>query len=138
MNYLLDTCFLSELVKPLPNKHVIEWLKRHSSEFLFICSLTVGEIRKGVTKLPESKKKDDLNQWLNNLLDHYNDRILPIDTTVAENWGILQGNAEKKGLGMATIDGLIAATAYTHNLTIVTRNEQDFQASGVPVLNLWV
>lgn len=138
MNYLLDTCFISELVKPIPNTNVIAWLKRIPTERLFLCSLTIGEIRKGLTRLPESKKKDDLSEWLNTLLDHYKDRILPIDTPVAENWGVLQGYAEIKGQPKASIDGLIAATAYTHNLTLVSRNERDFQASGVPVINPWI
>lgn len=137
MNYLLDTCFISELVKPLPNSNVTEWLKQIPAERMFLCSLTIGEIRKGLTRLPESKRKEDLNEWLNTLLDHYKERILSIDTSVAENWGVLQGNAEKKGQTMASIDGLIAATAYTHNLTLVTRNESDFLVSGVGVINPW-
>ena len=75
--------------------------------------------------------------WLNTLLDDYRDRILSIDLTVAENWGVLQGKAEQNGSPMASIDGLIAATAYTHNLALITRNEKDFTPSGVHVINPW-
>ncbi len=137
MNYLLDTCVISELVKPAPNPRVIAWMNNVPSGRLFLCSLTIGEIRKGLIKLPESKRKEQLTDWLNTLLENYQDRIHSIDTTVAENWGALQGKAENNGIPMPTIDGLIAATAYTYNLILVTRNVDDFQASSIPLLNPW-
>ena len=64
MNYLLDTCVISELVKPTPNGNVINWLTHTPAERLFLSVITVGEIRKGITKLPESKKKNRLSDWL--------------------------------------------------------------------------
>jgi len=137
VNYLLDTCVLSELVKPAPNSNVIIWINGIPSERLFLCSLTIGEIRKGLTKLPESKKKEKLTDWLNTLLENYQDRIHSIDITVAENWGVMQGKAEKKGMPMSSIDSLISATAYTHNLIIVTRNENDFHTSNLSIINPW-
>ena len=137
MNYLLDTCVLSELVKPEPSPQVMDWLRHTPSERLFLCSITLGELRKGLAKLPESKKKQKLTDWLNTLLASYQARIHPIDVTVAENWGVMQGKAEQDGRPMPSIDGLIAATAYTHNLILVTRNEKDFQASNLSILNPW-
>ena len=97
MNYLLDTCVISEIVKPAPSSRVIMWIKSIPSERLFLCSLTIGEIRKGLTNFPESKKKERLTDWLNTLLENYQDRIHSIDITVAENWGVMQGKAEKEG-----------------------------------------
>ncbi len=91
-----------------------------------MCVITIGEVRKGLTKLPNSNKKERLAVWLNTLLEEYKERILPIDLMVCENWGVLQGNAEKAGTPMSSIDSLIAATTYTHNLTLSTRNEEDF------------
>ncbi len=137
MNYLLDTCVISELVKPDPNPEVIQWLDGISSEKLFLCSLTIGEIRKGLVKLAESRKKENLTNWLNTLLENYQDRIHPIDIAVAENWGFMQRQAEIKGTPMSSIDSLTAAVALTHNLTMVTRNEDDFQASHLPIINPW-
>ena len=137
MNYLLDTCVISEMVKSSPNSGVIMWLEGIPSEKLFLCSLTIGEIRKGLTNLPRSKKKERLTNWLEALLDNYHDRIYPIDIAVAENWGVIQGKAEKEGKPMSSIDSLLAATAYTHNLTLVTRNVDDFRASNLPIVNPW-
>lgn len=138
MNYLLDTCVISELVKPSPNANVIDWINNTPSERLYLSVITIGEIRKGLTKLPDSKRKDLLANWLNSLLEDYDNRIYPINLTVAENWGIIQGKAEKQGTPMASIDSLIAATAYTYNLVLVTRNVRDFEASSLPIHNPWV
>ncbi|MFH1934898.1 MAG: type II toxin-antitoxin system VapC family toxin [Pseudomonadota bacterium] len=137
MKYLLDTCVISELVKPAPNRKVVDWLNEVSSKALFLSVITIGEIKKGLTKLPNSKKKERLTVWLNTLLNEYQERILPVDLMVAENWGVLQGNAEMAGTPMSSIDSLLAATTYTHNLTLVTRNESDFVPGITPIINPW-
>lgn len=137
MKYLLDTCVISELVKPSPNPMVLDWLNDIPSERLFLSVITIGEIRKGLTKLPDSKRKDRLTEWLNSLLEDYQDRIYTIDLTVAENWGVMQGKAEKSGMPMSSMDSLIAAIAYTHNLVLVTRNIIDFKATNLPINNPW-
>ncbi len=137
MRYLLDTCVISELVKPVPNRKVIDWLNELPSEALFLSVITIGELRKGLTRIPDSKRKQRLTVWLNTLLEDYRERIFPIDLMVAENWGIIQGNAENAGIPMSSIDGLLAATTYTHNLTLATRNENDFISSQIPIINPW-
>jgi len=124
-------------VKPNPNANVIDWLDNTPNDSLFLSVITIGEIRKGLAKLPESKKKKSITNWLNNLLEDYQSRIYEINLTVAENWGIIQGSAEKSGTPIASVDSLIAAVAYTYNLTLVTRNEKDFIPSNVPVINPW-
>jgi predicted nucleic acid-binding protein len=124
-------------VKPVPNTRITNWLQSAPSDALFLSVLTIGEVRKGLVKLPDSKKKEKLNLWLNTFLKDYNERIIPIDLTVSENWGIIQGNAEKTRTPMSTIDGLIAATASTHNLILVTRNESDFTPGQIPLFNPW-
>lgn len=137
MNYLLDTCVISELVRPTPDENVVNWLNQTPNERLFLSVITIGEIRKGVTRLPDSNKKYRLINWLNTLLENYESRIFPISLTVAETWGNIQAHAETKGTPLASVDSLIAAVALTHNLIIVTRNESDFTASNVTILNPW-
>jgi len=137
LKYLVDTCVISEIVKPCPDKLLIEWLLETPSDRLYLSVLTVGEIRKGVSKLPSSRKKAKLTEWLNTLIEDYKDRILSVDLTVSENWGEMQSSAEKEGLTLATIDGLIASIARTHNLILVTRNENDFQGCDIPLFNPW-
>jgi len=137
LKYLLDTCVISEMVKPSPDKKLIRWVENEPSTSLFLSVITIGEIRKGLSKLPASRKKEKLTIWLNMLLEEYSDRILAIDLTVAENWGEMQGRAEKEGVVMPSIDGLIAAITYTNNMILVTRNETDFISANIPVINPW-
>ncbi|HPJ40318.1 MAG TPA: type II toxin-antitoxin system VapC family toxin [Spirochaetota bacterium] len=137
MKYLLDTCVISEMVKPSPDKKLIRWVENEPSTSLFLSVITIGEIRKGLSKLPASRKKEKLTIWLNMLLEEYSDRILAIDLTVAENWGEMQGRAEKEGVVMPSIDGLIAAITYTNNMILVTRNETDFISANIPIINPW-
>lgn len=138
MSYLLDTCVISELVKPSPNQQVIDWLENMPDEQLFLSVISFGEIRKGINKLPKSKKKNQLESWLKSLLEYYQDRILPISLEVAGNWGVMQAEADASGKSLASIDSLIAATAQTHQMHIVTRNVSDFNQASVTVINPWM
>lgn len=138
MKYLLDTCAISEITKPQANRCVIEWLKSTNSEDLYLSVINIGEIKKGINKLPASKKKQDLLFWLETLLEDYQSRILTVDLSVMENWSLLVANAEKKGQPIASMDSIIAAIAYTYHLTLVTRNERDFYACNIPMLNPWI
>lgn len=128
---------MSELVKATPNGNVINWINNTPDERLFLSVITIGEIQKGLTKLPDSKKKYRLTNWLNTLLENYEARIYPVDLAVAESWGTIQGKAENNGTPVASVDSLIAAVAQTHNLIIVTRNEKDFAATNVTIVNPW-
>jgi tRNA(fMet)-specific endonuclease VapC len=138
MSYLLDTCVVSELVAKRPNPRVIQWIDQTDETDLYLSVLTIGEIRKGVEKLPDSERKSMLDLWLRDqLLVRFKDRLLPIDAHVMLQWGQLTGVLEMEGKTMGAIDSLIAATALHGGLTLVTRNEADFQHTGVPILNLW-
>jgi predicted nucleic acid-binding protein len=128
---------ISEFVKATPNGNVLNWMNNTPNERLFLSVITIGEIRKGITKLPDSKKKYRLTDWLNTLLENYEERIYPIDFAVAESWGSIQGKAENNGTPVASVDSLIAAVAQTHNLIVVTRNEKDFAATNIAILNPW-
>ena len=104
---------------------------------MYVSVVSFGEIRKGLAKLPKSHRKQDLTCWVDMLLNDYQARILPIELAVAENWGILLAHADQSGRPLPSVDGLIAATAYTHNLTLATRNESDFASARIPVFNPW-
>ncbi len=138
MKYLLDTCFISELTKPEPNRGVTEWLQTANTEDLYLSVISIGEIKKGIHKLPVSKKKQMLLLWLETLMADYQERILGLDLAVMENWGLMIAAAEKSGQPVASMDSLIAATAYTHHLTLLTRNESDFVACDIAVVNPWI
>lgn len=138
MRYLLDTCVISELAKPEPNKKVVAWITQNDEENFYLSSLTFGELYKGISKLPPSKRKDNLPQWVeHDLKDRFKTRIIDITLEVAKHWGETQGICESQGRPMPTMDGLIAATGLAHDLTVVTRNIADMQQSGVSLLNPW-
>ena len=138
MKYLLDTCVISELTKTKPDKKVISWITNNDEANYYLCSLTFGELYKGVSKLPDSKKRKKLFLWIeHDLKERFAGKILDIDLMVARTWGEIQGASEAVGNPMPAIDSLIAATGLTHDLTVVTRNITDMQQSGVSLLNPW-
>ena len=138
MRYLLDTCVISELVKRKPDKKVIEWIEGCAEDLLFLSVLTIGEIQKGIARLSDESRKASLQSWLDSeLRKRFAGRILSITDEVALAWGILQGEAEKKGTSIPTIDGLLGATALCNNLVVATRNEKDIRSTGARIFNPW-
>ena len=136
--FLLDTNCISELVRSKPEPRVLEWLDAADETLLYLSVLTLGEIRKGVAGLPQSKRRTRLETWLElELQARFSGRILAIDASVADRWGLLAAEAKRKGKSISAIDGLLAATALQHNLTIVSRNVSDFTNALVPILNPW-
>lgn len=135
MSYLLDTNVISETIRRQQNKLVIKWLEQIPAELLFVSVLTFGEIRKGIEKLVDKKKREKLRIWLEHELTAWFDgRVLPVDLAVAERWGRLLADV---GRPIPTIDSLLAATALHHELHLVTRNVKDFDYPGLEVLNPW-
>ncbi|MDX2214830.1 MAG: type II toxin-antitoxin system VapC family toxin [Oculatellaceae cyanobacterium bins.114] len=139
MTYLLDTCLISELVAKQPNSNVVAWLDAQTPETLYISVITIGEIAKGISKLASSQRKDSLETWLNQTLPtRFVDRILGIDVTTMLLWGDLVGRLEQQGRTLPIIDSLIAAIALQHSLSLVTRNESDFNGTSVAIVNPWL
>jgi predicted nucleic acid-binding protein len=138
VKYLLDTCVVSELTRPNPIKALVDWIGSQQEERLFMSVLTLGELRKGIDRLQDGAKRSRLENWLDcDLRLRFTGRWLPVDEEVAERWGLISAGAEGRGLSLPVIDGLIAATALVHGMTVVTRNESDLQNTGVPILNPW-
>jgi len=136
--YLLDTNCISELVRLKPEPRVMAWMQAAEETLFYLSVLTLGEIRKGLAGLPQGKRRTHLETWLEiELGARFAGRILPIDVPVADRWGKLAATAKKEGKTLSTIDGLLAATALHHNLTVVSRNVSDFADTRVQVLNPW-
>lgn len=137
MNYLLDACVLSEFIKSEPNEQVVAWVNRTPEEKCFLSTLTIGEIKSGISRLPESKRRIKLEQWFEDVIENFDDRILPVSFQIAAHWGVLKGERERMGRLASVIDSLLAATAHIHHLTVVTRNTKDFEYLGVGLFNPW-
>lgn len=138
MKYLLDTCLISEMVKKEPNPAVVRWLDEQDEHALFLSVLNLGELQKGISKLPDGTKKDELQAWVAlDLVERFTGRILDVDLETSLCWGRLQGEAKQTGLKLPVMDSLIAATAAAHGLSVVTRNVKDIERCGVRVCNPW-
>ena len=130
--FLLDTAIVSELRKKRPNPGMVRWVSKQQDDQLHLSVVTLGEIERGI----EKRRKADaefaatLAAWLESLIRLYADRILPVTPKVARRWGCLSAQ-----LGHEGADLLIAATALTYGLTVVTRNVSDFEPTGVNVIN---
>lgn len=136
--FLLDTNCISELVRVKPEPRVLEWMEAADEGLLYLSVLTLGEIRKGLAGLPQSKRRTHLEAWLEvELQARFSRRILPVDAAVADRWGVLAADAKRKGKALSTIDALLAATALHYNLTVVSRNVSAFANTQVPFLNPW-
>jgi predicted nucleic acid-binding protein len=136
--FLLDTNVPSELTRIKPDLHVAQWLENADDDELYLSVISIGEFCKGFTVHPEEHRRTSLRKWLDSTLrPWFAGHILPVSEPVAERWGILEGICQLKGVTLNAPDGMIAATALEHDLTVVTRNVKDFAGLGVTVLNPW-
>jgi len=134
---LLDTCVLSELGKPQADEGVRRAVNELPDADLFVSVISIGEIAKGIVLLDDSRRKRDLQSWLQTLERDYAARILQVDRETAHIWGELTVAARKTGQIVFASDGLIAATARCHGLHIMTRNVSDFDPTGAMLINPW-
>jgi predicted nucleic acid-binding protein len=137
--FLLDTNVLSEFSRTGdPNQRVKDWIRNAPQEALFVSVLTFAEIRRGIALLPSGKRRTQLEEWLeHDLLESFGARLLPVTRLIADRWAALSAQAQLRGKPLAVADGLIAATALEHDLTLVTRNAKDFAGTGAVVFNPW-
>ena len=138
MKYLLDTCVISELISKQPDTDVIDWLDNTEDERIYLSVITIGELNRGVEKLPDSQRKSEIQEWFSEkLMPRFAERILLIDISVMLTWGELVARLEAQGRKLPAIDSLIAAIALQNDLTLVTRNTKDFISTDIPLLNPW-
>lgn len=136
--YLLDTNVVSELGKLNPAPSVVAWFKPQEENNLFLCSVTIGELMKGITGLKENSKKMQLMRWFENeVTDRFQERILPYDEQAAMLWGDWHGKGKLTGRLFPLLDSQIAAIAVRFGCTLVTRNTKDVDGLPVEVFNPW-
>ena len=137
--FLLDTNIPTEMLRPRPDANVANWVKTQASETLFVSVVTLGELRRGVTLLTEqSPRRVELERLIHERIPSwFQDRILPVTRMIAEHWGQLDGERQLAGRPMNIADGMIAATALEHDLTLVTRNVKDFADIRLAVFSPW-
>ena len=137
-NFLLDTNTISELIKPIPASNVLAWLEPQKESTLFLCSVTIGELMKGITALGESSKKERLMRWLETEVTHrFQGRILPYDEEAAMLWGEWNGKGKLIGNNFPILDSQIAAIAARFGCTLVTRNTKDMDGFPIEIFNPW-
>lgn len=138
MNYLFDTCVISEVIWPKPVAKEFRWLEQTPNDRIYLSVLTLGELRKGILRLEDPRKAHRLQAWLDNdVRTRFGSHILPVDEEVALEWGKLCVETEAGGHPLLTVDALLAVTAIVHHLTLVTRNTTDVAFTRADVFNPW-
>ena len=134
MSFLVDTNVFSELTRRVPDPNVVAWMQKHESE-LYISTISIGEIKYGIAILPEGKRKTALQTWLNHTAKAMVGTTLSFNRSVAYVWADLRASAITKGIEIPLADGMIAAIAKRHGLTVATRNIADFRNASGKTIN---
>jgi predicted nucleic acid-binding protein len=134
--YLLDTNIISNVTKPAPSDALIAWMTGQNDDDLFIASLTVAEIWRGVLEKPRGKKRDQLETWFSGPEGPqalFLGRVLPFDEKAGLAWARLMADGRAKGRPRSALDMIVAAVAEVNDCIVVTDNEKDF--AGISILN---
>ena len=134
MSYLVDTNVLSELTRPAPDANVVAWMRENENQ-LYISTITLGELKNGIAVLPDGKRKAALQAWLSQTAKVMDGTTLAFNRSVAYVWADLRASAKSKGIDLPLADGMIAAIAKRHELTVATRNIADFKHAKVKTVN---
>lgn len=136
MRYLLDTNIISNIAKPSPSESLLTWMDAQRDDDLFIASLTVAEIRRGILEKPAGKRRDQLEAWFagpEGPQTLFAGRVLPFDENASLVWARLMADGKAQGRPRSALDTIIAAVAEAHECTVVTDNEKDFE--GIEIIN---
>lgn len=134
---VLDTNVVSEPLKSQPSSKVMEWLDRQAAETLFITAISRAELRFGVLKLPDGKRKNVLATRIDQVFDLFEGRILSFDSAAADRLALIAAQCEKIGKRAVAPDAYIAACAAAQGFAVATRNVSHFEHTGVRVINPW-
>jgi predicted nucleic acid-binding protein len=133
---LLDTNIIGKVTKPMPSEALVAWMAEQSDEDLFISSLPVAEIRRGILEKPLGKKRRELENWFSGPEGPpalFAGRVLPLDEKAGLVWARLMADGTAKGRSRSPLDMIVAAIAETNDCVVVTENERDF--AGVKIVN---
>lgn len=137
MRYLLDTCAVSEFTKPQRSEKLLDFISEKNENDLFVSTMTIAELHRGIMRLENGRKKTNLLKWLDDLEESFVDRILSFDHEAAITWARITNLAEGKGKRISAFDSIIAAIAERNHLALITRNVKDFKETGIELINPW-
>jgi predicted nucleic acid-binding protein len=138
VSFLLDTNLISEWVRPRPEPRVVAWFAAVDEDQVFVSVISFAELRRGVELLPVGQRRERLATWIaDDLTARFHGHTLDVDRRVADTWASVMARSQRAGRTLATMDGLVAATAESHDLTLVTRNVRDFECLDLPLHNPW-
>ncbi|MBT1166433.1 type II toxin-antitoxin system VapC family toxin [Bifidobacterium simiarum] len=137
MTIVLDTNVISELVRPRPDRSVMQWFAGRSVEDFAITAITVAELFYGCWRMPAGRRQHELSMVLNRMLSPFVERVLPFDATSALRYARIKVERQRMGRPIMTADAQIAATALANDCTLATRNIKDFEGTGVTLINPW-
>ena len=136
--YLIDTNVVSETLKPRPERRVVDWIGRQMANDLFLASISLGELVRGVRRMRDRARRERFQRWIDyDLAAQFQGRILPFDRETAVIWGEIMGDGDRVGRPKPMADAQIASVARRHGLTLVTRNIRDFAGMKVALFDPW-
>ena len=134
---LLDTCVVSEAMRPDPSPRVMDWIGTLPEHQVYLPVIVLGELKKGVDRLEEGTRRTALELWLEQLRERFGRRIVAVDEETAMTWGTLLARLDREGRRMPAIDSLIAACALKNDALLATRNTNDYAPSGIRLVDPW-
>jgi len=138
VSFLLDTNVVSESMRPRPDPNVVAWLSAVDEEETFLSVISFAELRRGIELLPVGRRRERLAEWIDeDLSTRFHGRVLYVDRLVGDSWAGIMSRTERAGRRLDVMDAFIAATAESHDLTLVTRNTRDFDALELPLFDPW-
>ena len=135
---ILDTNVVSELMRPEPAPQVANWVRDRDRRELRTTAITVAEVRYGIARLPDGRRKQVLVSAADDVFSAFGDQILPVDTVVAEHYAAIASGRERDGKPIAGFDALIAAVCRCQGSALATRNVSDFDGTGIEIINPWL
>jgi toxin FitB len=135
---ILDTNVVSELMRPEPAPQVASWVRVRDRRELRTTAITLAEIRYGIARLPDGRRKQVLLAAADDVFSTFADQVLPIDAAAAESYAVVASMRERAGKPIASLDALIAAVCRSQSAALATRNVADFAGTGIEIIDPWL